>query len=102
TPGQFYYNIFYVGDGTTDPNNPVVVTINIPYPFVTQGANPLHVYSGVTVGKNGTQTCFVPGTEVLNLKQTIPLTAYDPNPTVGASTPVTVQLPDLRGTGFAY
>src|SRR5262249_49977238 len=40
-PGQFYYNVIYVGAGST------TVTLTIPYPFVTQGAVPLHVYSDV-------------------------------------------------------
>ena len=43
-PGQFYYNVFAAGT----PGSPVTVTINIPAPFVTQGAVPVHVYSGFT------------------------------------------------------
>jgi hypothetical protein len=41
-PGQFYYNVFYVA-GT--PGETVTITAEIPYPFVTQGAQPMHVYS---------------------------------------------------------
>jgi hypothetical protein len=42
-PGQFYYNVFYTGTA----GGQVTLTISIPYPFVTQGANPIHVYSEV-------------------------------------------------------
>jgi hypothetical protein len=44
-PGQFYYNVFYIGD----PGDEVSLTIRIPYPFVTQGAVPIHVYSQVDI-----------------------------------------------------
>ena len=40
-PGQFYYNVFYAGV----PGEEAHLTIQIPYPFVTQGAVPIHVYS---------------------------------------------------------
>jgi hypothetical protein len=42
-PGQFYFNVFHVGnEGDT-----ATFTITLPYPFVTQGANPVHAYPGV-------------------------------------------------------
>jgi hypothetical protein len=50
-PGQFFVNVFTLNDS---------VTINIPPPFVTQGANPVHVYSGVTMTTNE-EMCFTPG-----------------------------------------
>ena len=43
-PGQFYYNVFSDNDGSTD-----TITMEIPYPFVTQGAMPVHVYGGLFV-----------------------------------------------------
>jgi hypothetical protein len=44
-PGQFYYSVFYSGEkGTT-----ATVTIRIPYPFVTHGAQPVHAYSDFDV-----------------------------------------------------
>ena len=46
-PGQFYYNVIYVGAGST------TVTLTIPYPFVTQGAVPVHVYSDVMTATSG-------------------------------------------------
>jgi len=66
-PGQFYYNLFFtpqdVGDFDGEFEANEWVTIDIPYPFVTQGANPLHAYSSVTTNEHG---CFVPGTEIFN------------------------------------
>ena len=55
-PGQFYYNVFYIGT----PGTPVTLIITIPYPFVTQGAVPIHVYSGVDI----VDGCFVPSGEL--------------------------------------
>lgn len=73
-PGQFYYNLFHDGEGaagsTTD------VTINIPYPFVTQGATAVHAYSSVTVDDHSGQTCFTPGDEIANWKPSVTLGSY--------------------------
>jgi hypothetical protein len=56
-PGQFYYNIFYVGTlGTSDS-----FTITLPYPFVTQGAMPVHVYSSLNTGSCG---CLFPVNDI--------------------------------------
>lgn len=41
-PGQFYYNVYYYAAAAT------TLTINIPAPFVTHGAMPVHFYDGVT------------------------------------------------------
>jgi hypothetical protein len=54
-PGQFVYNVLLV-DGLSDS-----IEINIPYPFVTQGAMPVHIYDSVTVDPSG---CFIPGNEI--------------------------------------
>jgi slime mold repeat-containing protein len=51
-PGQFYYNVFYAGT----PSSNFSLTIHIPWPFITQGANPIQVHDGVTLSKG----CFVP------------------------------------------
>jgi hypothetical protein len=69
-PGQFYYNLFYFGPGG------VPVHIHLPYPFVTQGAVPIHIYSGVTTAAGG--TCLVPGTEVANRSTPVTLASYSP------------------------
>lgn len=50
-PGQFFYNLFDVASGP--------VTIEVPYPFVSQGANPVHVYAGVLVDPM-TSPCLLP------------------------------------------
>ncbi len=54
-PGQFYDNIIIVpGGGTVD------FDINIPYPFITQGAVPIQVHSMFSLPG----ACFVPGPDV--------------------------------------
>ena len=46
-PGQFAYNVFYTGTAGTTPN---ALTITLPTPFfVTQGANPVHIFDGVSI-----------------------------------------------------
>jgi hypothetical protein len=52
-PGQFYYNVFYVGDIIEDDE----FILELPYPFVTQGANPVHVYSSLNTDCEG---CILP------------------------------------------
>ena len=44
-PGQFYYNVMYQMADFGD-----FLVMSIPYPFVTQGATPVHVYDANTVG----------------------------------------------------
>jgi hypothetical protein len=50
-PGQFYYNVFYTGGSFP-------LTIDIPYPFVTQGSVPIQVHS-TTPPPDG--ACWNPG-----------------------------------------
>jgi len=52
-PGQFYYNVFYIGCLECGQK----FTINLPYPFVTKGATPVHVYSLLKIGPTG---CLIP------------------------------------------
>jgi hypothetical protein len=54
-PGQFYYNVFRFGPAET-------INIGIPAPFVTQGAVPTHVYSGVSLSGSTPPYCLTPGT----------------------------------------
>jgi hypothetical protein len=56
-PGQFYYNAFYAVTGGS-----TTLTLYIPDPFVTQGANPIHVYDGVSLYND--DTCYTPGDAV--------------------------------------
>ena len=65
-PGQFYYNMFYNGA----PNSTITVDLNIPYPFVTQGAVPIHVYDDVGITTVNGQTCLTPIGEIANYKLT--------------------------------
>src|SRR5262249_54436359 len=51
-PGQFYYNVFAAGAPTTT----ITLHIEVPYPFITQGANPIQVHDGVSLSGG----CFVP------------------------------------------
>jgi hypothetical protein len=55
-PGQFYYNVFQAGT----PGAALDLDIEVPFPFVTQGAHPIQVYdrTGVSGG------CFQPGSSL--------------------------------------
>jgi uncharacterized repeat protein (TIGR01451 family) len=53
-PGQQFYNVFYTGSG------PTTFDISVPYPYVTQGAVPVHVYSAVLLTTIDGLDCFVP------------------------------------------
>jgi hypothetical protein len=55
-PGQFFYNIFYVGT----PGETVTITTEIDDPFVTQGEMPVHVYENVSIVGG----CFIPADEI--------------------------------------
>jgi hypothetical protein len=50
-PGQFFYNLLYGGGPTT-------LKLKVPYPFITQGATPLHIYDGAQLQLG---VCLVPG-----------------------------------------
>ena len=58
-PGQFSFNVFVTGT----PGTEETVTLTLPYPFVTKGANPVHAFDGVTFVENGA-TCLIPGAPV--------------------------------------
>jgi hypothetical protein len=108
-PGQFFYNILYGGlvDDPAEPGDTVTFTITLPYPFVTQGAMPLHLYS--SVGLCCQDKCFLPGDEVMSFQVPEPdgaaspgavtLEDYGPCPIVGVTTytfSVEVTVPDTR------
>ena len=71
-PGQRFFNIFQAGT----PGSTLAFTITIPYPYVTQGANPIHVYDGVTVYSSGGQSCFQPGNGIAVNSKQITLASY--------------------------
>jgi hypothetical protein len=56
-PGQFRYNAFFIGQLDEGED----FTLQLPYPFVTQGANPVHVYSALKLGEN---KCLIPGKDI--------------------------------------
>ena len=89
-PGQFFYNVFHYSASAE------TVDITLPYPFVTQGATPIHIFSSVTVTTNGA-TCYTPGTETGSQMTQITLASYSPQ-TFGSTTTVTVSVP----AGFSY
>jgi hypothetical protein len=71
-PGQFYYNVFFTGT----PGASVTVSVTLPYPFVTQGANPIEVYDGYTATTGGGQTCLVPGVKTFAGSTQVTLASY--------------------------
>jgi hypothetical protein len=93
-PGQFFYNVFQTGGTGT-------VTLTLPYPFVTQGATPIHVYSGLTAYTSNGLTCLQPTGEIKNYNTQVTLASYGAAPTYPGST-TTVTLTGLPTTGFMY
>lgn len=77
------------------------MSFTLPYPFVTQGAMPIHIYSDVTITTNDGVTCFEPGTGISNSPTLVTPLDYGLNPTFGNETTVIVDLPELPG-GLAY
>ena len=61
-PGQTFYNIIYDASGA--PGD-VTLNITIPYPYVTVGGMPLHVYDGATVGTDASG-CLDPSNALLS------------------------------------
>ena len=99
-PGQYYYNGFYEGD----PGDTVDIVINIPYPFVTQGANPFHAYDSVSLNPDellNDQICLVPGDEVDHGSYQISLDNYDGGG-MGDSYQLIVQDVEIPDSGGVY
>ena len=44
-PGQIFYNVFKIGT----PGDPVSLDFKIPFPMVTKGSEPIHVYKSVDI-----------------------------------------------------
>jgi hypothetical protein len=87
-------------------NSPTgTINFTLPYPFVTQGATPIHVYSSVTIQTVNGQTCLVPGTEIKNSTAGVTLASYtDTNHdnVVGFGDTATVSVSFSSPTNFAY
>jgi hypothetical protein len=93
-PGQFYWNGFVRTD------EPATIGIEVPYPFVTQGAMPLHDHGGVAVGDG---SCFTPLDEGISHGAVVGLDDYtDTNGDgmVGFGDAVTVEVE--VAAGFHY
>ncbi|OYX44933.1 MAG: hypothetical protein B7Z02_03725, partial [Rhodobacterales bacterium 32-67-9] len=107
-PGQFYYNTFFdAADPDGDPmtDDAGTVTIDVPYPFVTQGANPIHWYTGVTVDDSSGAISFDPGTAAGSQASTFTIGDYtDTNGdgVVGFGDTYTVTVSGLPTDGFVY
>ncbi|MFT3892848.1 MAG: hypothetical protein QM730_14545 [Anaerolineales bacterium] len=91
-PGQFFFNVFQIGGTGT-------VTLTLPYPYVTQGATPIHVYRSLNAVTTNGQTCLQPTNEIKNYQQTVTLSSYPANNYAGKTT---VTLTGLPTTGFMY
>ena len=48
-PGQFYYDAFFYGT----PGSAATITISVPWPFVSSGSSPIHVYSAFSLATTG-------------------------------------------------
>src|SRR5512139_1975604 len=72
-PGQFFYNLSVLGT----PGETAKITLEVPWPFVTQGNMPIHVYDGVTLEQKNGQWCFMPGNEVEAIGKYIILSDYE-------------------------
>ncbi|HXJ55084.1 MAG TPA: hypothetical protein VNU68_00320, partial [Verrucomicrobiae bacterium] len=98
-PGQTYYNVFYIGT----PGASVTFNLTLPYPYVTQGANPVHAFDGVTISGSNPTFCLTPGKPVPVTSVTPPLVTlanYVPQ-THGSVTTVTVTM-TVPPSGFIY
>ncbi len=78
-PGQFYYNVVTGSAGT--------LTMTLPYPFVTSGTTPIHVYTQFQWDEN--TKCFKPGTPVADSSFQVTMSSYKPN-AFGSTATVTV------------
>lgn len=83
-PGQFHYTIFCTGT----PGAATTITITIPYPFVTQGAVPIHLYSYVDIVSGH----FVLSGELGGFSVS-PLTFPTPGPLTGTLVTITGTVP---------
>jgi hypothetical protein len=88
--------VFYTGT----PGQQVTFNITLPYPFVTQGANPIHAYDWVTVTSRGGQQCLVPGNAFFVGSQPVAkLISYGKPPGASTMIPVTLTVP---ASGVVY
>jgi hypothetical protein len=76
--------------------------ITLPYPFVTQGAQPIHAYDSVGIYNSAGQTCLTPGNALYVSGDQVTLDDYGPNPVVGKTTYTFTETVPLSALGYAY
>ena len=91
-PGQFSYNAFCLGCTSLD--------MILPYPFVTHGEVPIHVYRNLATSSDDGRTCLMPSMEIARYSTGVTLASYGPSPAPGDST--AVRLTNLPGGGPEY
>ena len=97
-PGQTFYNLIY--DASEAGGSDVSLTVTIPYPYVTVGGSPLHIYDADTVGSNG-QGCLDPEDAIRSEKLNISLDDWILGAEgIGDYNLVCDQVQDPGGTGF--
>jgi hypothetical protein len=95
-PSQFAYNIFYHGT----PGTVVSLQVRIPYPFVTQGTNPIQAWGNVGFSSQG---CFSPSQQLKGFtisSTSITLSNYNPQ-AMGSYTTITIT-GKVPSTGLVY
>ncbi len=98
-PGQFYYNVFRNGAG------PMTFDVTVPYPFVTQGSMPVHVYDDVSlyVDEESGDLCFMPEGDGTAYATAVTLADHVDTDGDGKPDSATFTVADGLGmTGFAY
>jgi len=88
-PEGFSYNVFYTGN----PGQQVTFDVALPYPFVTQGANPIRAYDWVTVMGGNSQQCLAPGNAFFTSSRQVGLAKYGYPPAASTTIPVTLTVP---------
>jgi hypothetical protein len=95
-PGQTYYNLIY--DASEAGEDDVLLTVTVPYPYVTVGGMPLHVYDDV--GLEG-EFCYVPGNAIMSEPMFITLDDWiNGTDGVGDYNLTCDQIDDPGGSGF--
>jgi hypothetical protein len=102
-PGQFYYNVAIHGN----PGETVNVSLQLPWPFVTQGNMPIHLYTGVDFkprtdcpgGGNG----YIPTGEIGSIKSQVRLADYviQPPPPPASTNTTAVNVTSSTYWGYA-
>jgi hypothetical protein len=89
--------MFYTGTAGSS----VTFKVTIPWPFVTQGANPVEGYDFFSVSQNSSgQTCIIPGNKFLAGTNQVALSSYTSG-AIGSNATITVTT-TVPGTGYIY